>query len=168
MFWVVAAQSRWSPIPGSGPGQWEAATCPWVLDLVAVHTCSLLPLNSTARPQVVCGPLSRELGLAFSILPLEGLGLHWRPTPCGFLPLVTVPLKVAEAFPVLGRVRLMDCWPSSPYQAHLSLGQAWKARGVGASFQFRPGAGEKAGLRWYCRGHSDTMSGQMLPTSLAL
>lgn len=43
----------------------------------------------------------------------KDLGLLLEPTPSGFLPFATEPLKLAEAFPVLGRVRLTGPWASS-------------------------------------------------------
>lgn len=57
---------------------------------------------------------------------LKSLGLTWGPTSSGFLPLTTEPLKLAEAFPVPGRVRLTGGPSFLPAPL---LSQAWLESG---------------------------------------
>lgn len=118
---------------------------------------SLLTLNFVAQPckRSANFPASLQAWHSYLFHPLEGFGLPWGPTSSGFLPLATEPLKLAEAFPVPGRVRLTGGEASSPgccVRPGLSLGQAWEGSrcwtGAGvrvSSFQFRTGLGKGEG-----------------------
>lgn len=81
------------------------------------------------------GPLPRLQACSHSFHPLEGLGLPWASPHETSFPLVTVPLKADEEFPVAGHVRLEDCPTSSlPWELWpgcLPLGQAWGSPDLG-------------------------------------